>query len=156
MDERIRLFLLDWTVNFIKNRDLISKKIEIIEKEKNGFDLYVKYRDKEQYFLILPTIESFNPLMKRINDDAYFCIVTLNSAGNLNAILKSWKEIIQFKSLSIIFVNPFSSLDKRWIVFPSTHNKISGESSLELGLKSMFETVEPISEQIMSERITKL
>ena len=140
-------FLADWAIKFIKNKDIIAKKIEQIENRKDGFDLYVKYKDKEQYVIIAPKIIDMGSIIQRLNNDFYFSIVTLNSKGNFEIILKSWSKLINFKFLSLIFVNPFSELDKKWIVFPYIHNRICDESSLESGLKAMFNMVEPIEEE---------
>ena len=154
MKDKSRSFLLDWTVNFIKNKDIVAKKIEKIENNKDGFDLFVKYRDREQYFIIAPNLADIDSIMQRINDKLHFTIVTLNSKGNFDAMLKSWDMLINFRFLSIIFVNPFSELDKKWIVFPYTHHKISDDSSLKNGLKAIFEMVEPIEEQQLIAKIT--
>lgn len=153
MDNKVHSFLADWTVHFVKNKDIISKKIECVENGKRGFDLYVKYKDREQYFIIAPSIADLDSIIKRINNEAYFSIVTLNSKDNFEAVLKNWGKIVGFKFLNIIFVNPFSGLDKKWIIFPHTHHKICDESSLETGLRSLFETVEPIEEQQLTARI---
>ncbi len=151
MESKLHSFMVEWTINFVKNRDLVSKKIEKIEKGKEGFDLYVKYKDKEQYFIILPS-DILNAF-KDIKDNSYFSIVLLNSAENLSFVLKNWNKFASFKCLSVIFVNPFSSSDKKWILYPHTHNKICDESSLETGLKSMFEMVDPADEQQTISRI---
>ena len=152
MENKPHSFLVEWTINFIKNKDIISKKNEYIENGKEGFDLYVKYRDREQYFVIAANITDIDSIIRKIsnvvfNNIAYFSIVTLNSKENFEVILKNWNKLINFKFLNIIFVNPFSELDKKWIVFPHTHHKICDESSLENGLKAMFSMVEPIDEQ---------
>ena len=149
-------FLVDWTINFIKNKDIIAKKIENIENGKDGFDLYVKYKDREQYFIITSNIVDIGSIIQRINDNSYFSIVTLNSKENFEIVLKNWSRLISFKFLSIIFVNPFSELDKKWVIFPHTHNKICDESSLVNGLKSMFNMVEPIEEEQLIAKITSL
>lgn len=154
MENKPHAFLVDWAISFIKNKDITSKKIEKIENGKNGFDLYVKYKDREQYFIIIANIVDIDSIIQRINNDHYFSIVTLNSRENFEIILKNWSKLINFKFLNIIFVNPFSEMDKRWIVFPHTHHKISDESSLENGLKSMFEMVEPIEKQQFVAKIT--
>ena len=146
-------FLVDWTISFIKNKDVISKKIEKIENGKDGFDLYIKYKDREQYFIIAENIIDIDSIIKKINNDFYFSIVTLNSKENFDSVLKNWNKLINFKFLNIIFVNPFSELDKKWIIFPHTHNKISDEKALETGLKSMFAMVEPIEEQQLLAKI---
>lgn len=141
-------------MHFIKNKDLISKKIEKIENGKDGFDIYVKYKDREQYFIIAPSIADIDLVIERLNNNFYFSIVTLNSRENFEIILKNWNKLVNFKFLNMIFVNPFSELDKRWIVFPHTHHKICDESSLENGLRAMFEMVEPIEEQQLIAKIT--
>ena len=151
-------FLIDWTINFIKNNDIISKKIKQIENGKDGFDLYIKYKDREQYFIIVPTITDIDSIIGKVNtaSGVHFSIVTLNSKENLDIIVKNWNKLINFKFLKIIFVNPFSELDKKWIIFPYTHHKICDESYLENGLRSMFELVGMIEEEELIKKIAKL
>lgn len=153
MEDKAHSFLADWTLKYIKNKDIISKKIEHIENGKDGFDLYVKYKDREQYFIIIPNIVDIDSLIQKINNNFHFSIVTLNSKENFGTLVKNWNRLISFKFLSVIFVNPFSELDKKWVVFPHTHHKICDESSLENGLKSMFSMVEPIEEQQLAAKI---
>ncbi|MBI2658603.1 hypothetical protein HYX05_00685 [Candidatus Woesearchaeota archaeon] len=154
MKDKSHSFLVDWTVNFVKNKDIISKKIEKIENGKDGFDLYVKYRDREQYFIIAANISGIDSIIQRLNSNSYFSIVTINSKENFDIVIKNWSKLIGFKFLNIIFVNPFSDMDKKWIVFPHTHHKICDESSLKNGLRAMFEMVEPIEEQQLIAKIT--
>ena len=146
-------YMMEWTINFVKNKDVISRKIEKIETGKSGFDLYVKYKDKEQYFIIAPTILDIDLTIQRLNNNSYFSIVTLNSRGNFDILVKNWSRLVNFKFLNIIFINPFSELDKKWIICPCTHNKICDESSLKAGLMSMFEMVEPIDEKELIAKI---
>jgi hypothetical protein len=153
MENKAHSYLLDWTINFLKNKDLMLKKIESIEKGKDGFDLYIKYKDKEQYVLVIPTISDLSGIIQKFSNTSYFTIVTLNSKENLDEVLKSWAKLVDFRFLNIIFTNPFSSGDKRWIIYPSTHNKVSEQSSLKLGLKSMFEMVDSIDEQKLVSKI---
>lgn len=149
----VHSFLVDWAINFIKNKDIVSKKIEKIEHRKDGFDLYIKYKDREQYFIITAKIADIEPILQKIKSTGYFSIVTLNSSENFEALLKNWSRLINFKFLNIIFANPFSATDKKWTIFPHTHHKICDESSLEAGLKAMFDGVEIIDEQQLAEKI---
>ena len=57
--DKIHSFLKKWIINFIKNKDLILKNIETIEEKKDGFDGYVKYKDKEQYISVIPYLKDF-------------------------------------------------------------------------------------------------
>ena len=54
---------------------------------------------------------------------------------------------MKIKYLVVYFVNPFSKIEKKWIIYPSTHNRISDEASLKPGLRAMFDTVEAISKK---------
>ena len=154
MEDKAHSFLVEWTINFLKNRDILAKKIEKIENGKDGFDLYVKYRDREQYLIIEPQLGDLNGIIKKISNNSYFSIVTLNSKSNFDIVVKNWNALTGFKFLNIIFVNPFSESDKKWIVFPYTHHKICDEDSLETGLKSMFGAVEQIEEGQLLAKIT--
>ena len=154
MKNKIHSFLVDWAVNFAKNKDIVSKKIEQIENGKDGFDLYIKYKDREQFFIITPKIIDIDLIIQRLNNNSHFSIITLNSKENFEALVKNWSKLIEFKFLSIFFINPFSELEKKWIIFPYTHNKICDESSLKNGLKSMFGNVEPIEEQQLIAKIS--
>ena len=153
MENKIHSFLADWTINFLKYTDILAKKIEKIEIGKDGFDLYIKYKDREQYVIAVPQLRDFDSIVKKINNNFYFSIVTLNSKENFNVIVKNWNALVSFKFLNIIFVNPFSESDKKWIIFPHTHHKICDEGSLENGLKSMFSMVEPIDGEQLAAKI---
>jgi len=145
--------LTEWIVDFIKNRDLIYRKVESIEIGKDGFDAYVKFKDKEQYILCYPTLDNVAEMLARINSEGHFAIVTLNTEENFNSLVKNWGEFSRYKKLSIYFVNPFSKLDKKWIIFPHTHNNICEQEALSKGIRTMFEMVEPLSEADIKEKL---
>ena len=152
--ESAHSYLVEWTASFVKNKDVIARKIENIEKNKDGFDLYVKFKDKEQFFIISPGIDNLDLIIPKLKSESHFCIVTLNSGENLDSLIKNWRRLIEFKFLSVVFVNPFSQLDKKWIIYPHTHHKICDESSLKTGLKSIFEMVEPIDEKELTAKLS--
>lgn len=127
----------------VKNKDLFLKKIIKLTEDVGGFDFVVEYADKKQYFIVRPLLENIDDILKKMGTDGHFAIIVLNKRDNLNMVIKNWSKLIEFKNLCIYFVNPSSSTDKKWVIFPYTHNKICERSSLELGLKSMFEIVEP-------------
>jgi hypothetical protein len=135
--------LREWMMLNIKNKDLFLKKIIKLTQDVDGYDFVVEYADKKQYFIVRPLLGSTDDIIKKMNPEGHFAIVVLNKRDNLNMLIKSWSKLIEFKNLCIYFVNPASSTDKKWVIFPYTHNKVRERSSLELGLKSMFEIVEP-------------
>ena len=71
--------------------------------------------------------------------------ICLNSSENFSFLTKNWDKFTDLKKLAVYFVNPFSKTEKKWIIHPYTHSKITEKSSLKQGLKSMFDTVETTS-----------
>ncbi len=146
--DKAKEFLADWVTSYLKNRDLMAKSIESIEKGKDGFDVYVKFKDKEQFIFTIPTIGDLtDALSKMQNKEANYVIVTLNNKSSLKGLINNWDKLVQYRFLSVFFINPSSSTDKRWIIYPYTHDKICEKSALSKGLNAMFEMVEPISEE---------
>jgi hypothetical protein len=126
----------------------MSRSIVSIDKNKEGFDVYVKFKDKEQFVIAAPSLDDINGLLSKLkNKDGNYSIVTFNNRNNFKELLNNWDKLVEFRLLNIFFVNPFSNLDKRWIIYPHTHNKICDKESLEKGLKTMFDMVEPLSEE---------
>ena len=153
MEGKAKDFLAEWALSFIKNKDAILKKIVSIEKGKDGFDFLVKYKDREQFVIVMPSLSELGAAIKKLDNNSHFTIIALNSKENFRLLIQNWKTLVGFKSLSVIFANPFSSLDKKWIIFPHTHDKICDESSLELGIKSMFDMVEEIDGKRLLEKL---
>ena len=148
MDKKeVKKLLVDWTVNFIKNKDVVLDSIIKIEESKDGFDLKVIYNDKEVFFIAEPFIKDIDNIISRIDKDMHVNIVLFNSLDNFNIIADNWKRFVDFDKLTIYFVNMFSNTEKKWIIRPYVHNRISDKKSLKTGLKSMFSMVEPITEE---------
>ena len=61
-------------------------------------------------------------------------------------MLDNWDKLTKYTSLMLYFVNPFSKLDKKWVINPHVHSKICDDKALRNGLKSMFEMVTALSE----------
>ncbi|MBS3098378.1 hypothetical protein J4209_06310 [Candidatus Woesearchaeota archaeon] len=55
--DKLHSFLVEWTINYVKNRDVIDRKIENIEEGKEGFDIVVRFKDKTQFFIVMPFIK---------------------------------------------------------------------------------------------------
>lgn len=149
--DKFYAFLLDWAINYIKNRDLLTKNIENIEKNKNGFN--VNFKDKKQYFIVKPFIDNVGEIINKINKEEHFSLVVFNTKKNFEAVADNWDILIEFENLSIYFANPFSKLDRKWIIYPYTHHQIGDSASLERGLRTMFETVECTSKDELNRRI---
>jgi len=144
-------FLVNWTKTYIKHQDIINKTIESIKEDKD-FDLIVKHKDKEEFYIIEPFIKD-TTILNKLKNDKIITLVIFNSKENFNFIVDNWKKFIDLPNFKIIFVNPFSDIDKKWIIKPYMHHKICDESSLKLGLKSMFDMVTIIDEKGIKEKL---
>ena len=153
--DKMHSYLLDWAINLIKNQDILTKKINEIKRNENEFDFSVKYKDEnETFFIVKTSIEHIDELLEKVDKNLHFHIITLNNKDNLDIVINNWKKLIEYKFLSVYFINPFSQLDKKWIICPHTHHKICDESSLELGLKSMFDMVKQINEEQLKAKLS--
>ena len=88
-------YLVDWSIRFLENKDMVKEGIVKIEKKKNGFVINYKYRTK--YFTIAPVLE--DSIFNILKNDGYFGIFTLNNMENLRFVLGNWKKLTNFKFL---------------------------------------------------------
>ncbi len=141
MKDELKL-LKEWALNYIKNRDLLVKQIEKIEENKDGWDIVVTARSGLKFYLIVPKMENFEKILERVNNH-HLTVVAFNTKENLDIMIENWSKVKDHEHLAIMFVNPNSELDKKWLVFPYTHHKITEKASLKKGLKTLFNTVDP-------------
>jgi len=147
MENKAKKILIEWTINFLNSKASIKNDLKKIEKNKENYDLKAIYDDKEVYIIIEPFIENFDKLYGKIKKENFISIVLFNTIENFEITTEKWKRLIDFENLTIYFVNMFSSTDTKWIIKPYLHDKITDEKSLNIGLKSIFNMVEPITEK---------
>ena len=142
-------YLIEWFETYLKNRDIVHRKI--VDMNKDGNDLEVKFKDKTQKFRFFTAFDSLDSEFLERNENP--ALVFLNTRKNLNSLIINWDKLVQFPKLCVYFVNPFSETDTRWILFPYTHNQISERKSLETGLQSMFSSVEETDLQSFEKKV---
>jgi ribosomal protein S1 len=147
MAEKIESFLLEWAENYFKSRDAFHKKIVSISHESDS--ILMEFKDKKEKIVALPELENISNL----DLDKNVSIITLNNRKNLDTLYNKWKSLSSHKSLKIYFINPLSSTERKWTINPHVHSMICDESSLKQGLTSLFETVEPLTEEILKARL---
>ncbi len=131
--------IIEWAENYLRYRDLAQNKIREMKPEKDR--IVVLHKDGSREMVIsAPDLPKLDP--KAVSGPTIF--VTLNKKENLKFLADNWKVLSAVKEISVIFINPDSQLDTKWIIRPFVHNRICDDSSLKLGLKSMFETVDEI------------
>ena len=146
MANKIHKFLEDWVINLIKNKDLFAKQIEKIEKK--DLNILVIYKTKKQLFLIKPFISDMKNTISEINKaEDFIALVTFNTKENFDIIFKNWSSLNKNPKFSIYFINPFSKFEKKWIIYPHTHERITEKTAIKKGLLALFNTVEVTTEE---------
>jgi hypothetical protein len=159
--DKVTGILFEWTFHFIKNKDVLLKKIVKIEEYVNQDYISVEYKDKKMVYYVIPFIEDFGKSwdllqeIKKKTESSDSCIVMFNSEDNLGKVIENWGILDKDPKLQLIFANPYSLTDKRWAIMPHTHSKIIEPSALKSGLKSLFIGVDPISKNTML-KMTKM
>ena len=122
-------YLADWFVRYTKNRDLMFRKISEIKEEGNKIVVEEKTGKKTVYYAE-PFPEDFAKLTEGIKDE-HKGLLVYNTQDNFESMIKDWKKLAAVQNLVIYFVNPFSKIEKKWIINPHIHSKISEAAALE-------------------------
>ncbi len=128
--------LEEWYIQFLKARDVFEKKIKDIIKKDSVTEVH--FTDKILKILIKPTLDE----IKKYDKKEYLTILFPNKKEHVEFLIKNWNSLKEYPNLSIFFINPESSLDKKWALKPHIHDKITDPEALKPGLLAMFETVE--------------
>jgi hypothetical protein len=138
--------LREWTHNYLKNKDILHKRISTITDK--GDYILVKNKDETHIIVIVkekiseigPVLDLFKKYEKK-HKAQKLTLVLYNSKKNLDLLIKSWKKLIEFPTLTLIFANP--EVNDKWVISPAIHNRIADPKNLKQGLLSMFQNVEP-------------
>lgn len=135
--------LKEWSITYFKHRDIIARKIQEIKDTPDG--LLVKYKDFEAKVLLLSELSGFETKL----DNTKTIVVTFNSKANLKTLIEAWSNINNKPLLSIIFINPLSDPETKWIIFPKTHSLVADDDTIAQGLRSLFGGVEEVTPEIL-------
>ena len=142
--ERLTTHLLQWMERYLRNKDLVHKRIKTLEVQ--GDTLTVAYADHTHQFRILTTLPAAQEATAPLTDAAHCSIVTYHTMENFNALIRDWEHYAKFKRhFSLYFVNPFSRQDKLWVLYPASHHAISEDSNRKAGLNSIASVVDTTS-----------
>lgn len=136
--------LKEWVLNYLQSKDIMAKNILSIEHNKDGFDLVVRSKAGDQFILIRPELHDAKELSSA--KERKTIVVILNTRKNLEFVITNWDMLAQQPLLCIYFVNPCSETETKWIIYPSTHNRIADRKALKKGLEALFSTVQEIKQ----------
>ncbi|MBN2421759.1 hypothetical protein JXB41_00910 [Candidatus Woesearchaeota archaeon] len=130
--------LLEWAVLYIKNKDLLSKKLVNLEVREKS--VVCEFKDYKMSCFVEQDLADIN--LDKIRK-GNIIVVCLNKKANVKFLAENWSKFILNPLFKIIFSNPV--INDKWIICPYTHDKITEEAALKPGLISLFGSVEPVS-----------
>ena len=135
-------YLVDWLVRYLKNRDLSFRRIKELKIEDGVVSVLNKDGSCIQYVIIL-VFESPKAIFEKFGSADYcdFCIITLHSKENVSFLIQHWDLVSSKPRLLILFVNPFSQPEEKWVIRPSIHAKVCEKKNLARSFASISENV---------------
>ncbi len=134
-----------WAMVYVRYRDT-AKRITGIKETDYGFEISSNDGMSSECF-ILPSLAEVGAASGRAG-----IIVTLSNEENIKHVYKHWDSLSANSSLLMIFANPFSLNEEKWLLKPHLHSLVADRGSLLQGLKAMAELVDPISEEAFAEK----
>ncbi|MBI4149377.1 hypothetical protein HY491_02935 [Candidatus Woesearchaeota archaeon] len=142
-------FLQEWAVRFFRNRDVIQR--EIMDITEGGEGISIRYSHKEVRVLSIPDLAQMEMLLRRGKEE-HLIVVTFNTEKNVDAVVQNWSVLVQYHSLTLYFVNPWSA-EEKWALNPRLHQQIADEHSLRQGLLSLFVMVPALQEREIAQHL---
>lgn len=126
----------EWTINYVKNRDLTFRKLVKYSEHPKDDSIDFEFKDKTIKHFIVDKLS--DKIFEIIKEHEHKVIVCLNVDENFKFLIKNWKRLSDVKNLSFLFVN--LKIGDKWVINPHTHSMIADPSTIESGLKTMFDT----------------
>jgi hypothetical protein len=130
---------------------LILKRIINVDQKKEEDVIIANLTDgSKQAYLVEPFLDSkdLNSLTEKLKPYEACSLVVYNTKANFDIVLKNWDKLAKFKkNFSINFINPFSRSEKRWVIYPMTHELITDKSKIGPSLKIFFSNVDSASKE---------
>jgi hypothetical protein len=128
--------LLEWAEKYLRYKDSMARSI--LQMKRDGNKILVEKKNVTRVAVVLPALAD-----KPAEADI---IITLSNTDNINTLVRHWKKFSEKQKLTIIFANPLSEEENKWVVQPFIHTRICEEKALKKGFLGMAELVPPVTE----------
>ena len=143
-------FIKEWTVRYVRHRDIAARKISGIRGTEYGFQVINKDGTLIECVVQL-ALKKISGQFIAATKNAL--VITLSNSENVQAVNRMWDALAANSGLLVVFANPFSALEDKWVLKPHLHNKVCDRNSLLQGLRAMSELVEPIDEETLTMKL---
>ncbi len=134
--------LKEWALMYFKNRDIMLQKIDKIDEKDES--IIISNNDGSMNHVEVKEFVDDLEIVVNTFKDKSGTLVMFNNKDNLDFVIDNWQKLIELKELTLIFVNPESLQEKKWIINPYVHDKVTEPKSLRAGLIALFTTVDPV------------
>ncbi len=125
--------LRDWTKQYVKNKDLILRKL--VDFEEGEESIIFHFKDKDVEYLI---DENLGPkTISFISRKGQKMVVCIANKKNLDFLTTKWNKLKVVSDLSLVFADVNNT--NKWVINPFVHSRICDEDALKKGLKSMYD-----------------
>lgn len=124
--------LKEWTINYVKNKDLIFRKLKDFDESKDSVIFH--FKDKDVEYLISSELD--DNVVIFLNSKGHKAVVCDSRKSNLDYILKNWNKLKVRENFIILMVK--LETGEKFVLNPHVHNKICDEASLKKGLQSLY------------------
>lgn len=136
--------LTNWLIAYIRHRDAHACAIKDIKVKENIIE--VNRQDVDQIYFIELDLESDPTVVQKVQRQGVnVFLVTLNNLSNIEVCAKKWQELEAIPNLRIIFINPLSGNETRWMISPYTHSKICDRENLKNGIIALSQSVDYVT-----------
>ena len=129
--------LVAWLHHHLAARNQILDEVIEMQDDSGGWDVYLKTKSKEQFYLVLPALV-VSSVVAKAKPDAHVCVVVPNNHRAVQETINHWDELARLPKLCIIYANPHAPYDKKWSIYPATHEKLIGKKNLKTALMTLF------------------
>lgn len=100
----INSFLAEWAIRFLENKDAVRKEIIKVERNWQGLDFCVQYKDRIKYFLVKPILDA--TIFEVLKKEESFGIIALNNPLNIKFLANKWKKSRGIQIFELLFFKP--------------------------------------------------
>ncbi|HIG98773.1 TPA: hypothetical protein HA231_05110 [Candidatus Woesearchaeota archaeon] len=139
----------EWASIYVLHRDIAYGRIADVQKTPDGFRVANK-DGTATLCVVKPDLRGMDAgKLAQANENSTI-LFTLSNGSNITEVCNRWNVLSGIKGLLVVFTNPISTTDDKWLLKPHLHDKVCDRASLLRGLNAMAELVEPITEDALA------
>ncbi len=126
--------LKDWTLHYIKQKDMMKK--DLVSCKEEATKILCEHKDYHSEFYFA---ENFDlAMIKKLDEKSYSTLICICNEHNFKLLNDNWDLLKTRQNFVFIFLNENHS--EKWIIKPYIHARIADPATLKQGLRTMYDT----------------